>query len=181
VAAQSAAQPWRGGLLAASKDEMDGDSQRDVSQVLEEIRARLQRETAGVLQKPERSSPAAPSEALDLRGLHDLLAALQTAQHQLGSINPRPPGFVNNLLQSLKRGIRKLIAWYLRPVAQYQSVATQFLTEAIRILEQQQNQLRSLEEKIEALRTELDQLRVSTQPKRSVAASNPDRPERDEP
>jgi hypothetical protein len=158
---------------------MDGESQPNVGQVLEEIRTRLERQIAGALERGELSSPAAPGDFQDSLGLNELLIALHTAQSQFGSINPRPAGLVSDLLQSVKKGIRKLIAWYLRPVAHFQSVATQFLAEAARILERQQVQLRSMEEKIEALRVELHQLRLQMQSERGLVAPNLEQRERD--
>lgn len=115
------------------------------AEVLARVRERLQRQGAAV--PASHSSAATQGGPSDVAVLRQLLGAVQAAHSQVGVVNPRPPGLVSGLIQGVKRVLRRMLAWYTRPMVEYQSLTNQFLAEATRLLEQQQAQLRGLEER----------------------------------
>jgi hypothetical protein len=136
----------------------EDDTSAEVGKVLEKIRSRLSQQ--GPTSQPAEpgsaasafSSPAAAANTTVV--LHQLLAAVQAAHAQVGLINPRPAGLHNQLIQLVKKVLRRLLTWYTRPLIQYQALNIQFLNQATQIIERQQAQLRWLQEELEALRAE---------------------------
>jgi len=136
----------------------DDNAKLEVAEVLERIRSRLSQQGPTSLSAepgsaaPTFSSPAAAANTTVV--LHQLLAAVQAAHAQVGLINPRPPGLHNQLIQLVKKVVRRLLTWYTRPLVRYQALNIQFLNQATQIIERQQAQLRWLQEELETLRAE---------------------------
>ncbi|MBI4464176.1 MAG: methyltransferase domain-containing protein [Acidobacteria bacterium] len=89
-----------------------------IAEKLRDLRQQIQR-------RLEREIPPVPT-------LHstspESLEAAQAAAHNLaaaiGTVNPRPPGLVNGLLQSCKRLLARALEWHVRPQREFnQSVA----------------------------------------------------------
>lgn len=138
------------------------------AEVLERVRRRLARQASTPPGRPEPNlapsgAPPAGTPSTDAAVLHQRLAALQTAHAQFGVVNPRRPGLHNDFIQLLKRGMRRLLGWYTRPLVQYQAATNQFLGEATQILDRQQTHVRGLEERIGILAAEVAGLREQLQ------------------
>jgi ABC-type transporter Mla subunit MlaD len=95
--------------------------------------------------------------------LRQLVAEAQAAQGRVGVVNPRLPGLHNDLIQLVKKLMRRMLSWYTRPLLDYHAATTQFLAEAAQMLERQQTQLRGLEEVLATLTADLAELRKQLQ------------------
>ncbi len=125
--------------------------------VLEGIRRRLRAQATSSTSGFNSAFSSAEPELISRLRL--LLAGAQAAHNRVGQINPRPPGLGNEFIQFVKKFLRRMLAWYSRPIVEYQALTLEFLGHVAQILEQQQSELRSLEERIELLRAELTELR----------------------
>lgn len=136
----------------------DDNTKPEVAKVLARIRSRLSQEgPTSLATEPGSAPPTFSSSAAAANTtvvLHQLLAAVQAAHAQVGRINPRPPGLHNQLIQLVKKAVRRLLTWYTRPLVQYQALDIQFLNQATQIMERQQAQLLWLKEELERLRAE---------------------------
>ena len=51
-----------------------------------------------------------------LRAVESALTEFDNWRSQVGQLNPRMPGIHNRLIQFFKRGLRRLLSWYTRPL-----------------------------------------------------------------
>jgi len=58
---------------------------------------------------------------LDLRPFKSHVSQLVEIEKTVGVVNPRPPGLLNNLIQSAKKQMQRGLAWYTRPLKQFHS------------------------------------------------------------
>ncbi len=58
---------------------------------------------------------------VDLGELRRSLDECKTLLNAVGTINPRPPGLHNELIQLVKKLIARMLAWYTRPLHQFNS------------------------------------------------------------
>ena len=78
--------------------------------------------TAAIREVQERAKARVPQGALGLEGvsapdLMPLVHARDAAESKvaaIGTVNPRPPGFKNDLIQAVKRRIARMMDWYVR-------------------------------------------------------------------
>ena len=81
-----------------------------VRQIRERVRARY----------PSASVGAAPAVALaDLMPLLHARDAAQAKVAAIGTVNPRPPGLLNSLIQLVKRLIARLLDWHVREQVEF--------------------------------------------------------------
>jgi hypothetical protein len=52
------------------------------------------------------------------------IADLEWQRRRVGTVNPRPPGWRNDLIQYLKKWFARSLTWYTRPLRQYTTTAT---------------------------------------------------------
>jgi SAM-dependent methyltransferase len=57
------------------------------------------------------------------------IASARLVQTEIGTINPRRPGFHNNLIQVFKKAIRRSLSWYTRPLVRFHSALVDSLAE----------------------------------------------------
>src|SRR3982074_2424867 len=57
------------------------------------------------------------------------IASARIAQAEIGAINPRRPGFHNNLIQAFKKAVRRGLSWYTRPLVRFHSAVIDSLAE----------------------------------------------------
>ncbi len=81
----------------------------------------------------------------ELRCAADPLAFLAS---QVGTVNPRPSGWHNTLIQFPKKILTRLLAWYTRPVRHFETSASQTLKEIICALESFSANMIALERRI---------------------------------
>jgi hypothetical protein len=95
--------------------------------------------------------------------LRQFAAEAEAAGRRFGQVNPRPPGLGNNLIQLIKKLMRRTLGWYTRPLVDYHAATTHFLLQAIQILESQEAQLRASEEGMATVAADLAGLREQLQ------------------
>lgn len=139
------------------------DATPSVAEILERIRDRLRRQARSVPSTPAPGSQPAGAPSADFAVLRQLVAEAEAAQRRVGVVNPRLPGLHNDLIQLVKKLMRRMLSWYTRPLADYHAATTQFLVEAAQMLERQQTQLRGLEEVLATLTADLAELRKQLQ------------------
>ena len=109
----------------------------DIQTVVEEIRERVRR-------RYERSVPDLPD--FELPALHSLGEARDAAEAKvasIGSVNPRPPGLLNNLAQSLKGLIARALGWFVRDQVNFNRAVIRYMDRSLQAqITQNQNLLR---------------------------------------
>src|SRR5207245_5940423 len=130
-------------------------------EIMERIRARVRlRKQAGngqgvavpVAPTPvSQEKPAATLSLYDLSEMRNNAMANNVLLEQVGKINPRRPGLHNDLIQLLKKALRRASMWYTRPLHEFHGSVTRTLKEAVRALE-------NLEENVTAMSTRVDSL-----------------------
>jgi SAM-dependent methyltransferase len=76
----------------------------------------------------------------DLSEMHRNAADSNNLWNQVGTINPRRSGVHNDLIQLLKRALRRALMWYTRPLDEFHGSVVRTLNETARALENlQQN------------------------------------------
>jgi len=138
------------------------NSSSSVAEILERIRERLRDQTQTRPSTPDSNSQTSSASA-NLAVLRQLAADAEAAGQRIGRVNPRPPGLGNNLIQLIKKLMRRTLGWYTRPLVDYHAATMQFLLQAIQILERQEAQLRSLEEGMATVAADLAGLREQLQ------------------
>jgi hypothetical protein len=81
------------------------------------------------------------SEEQKVWALRVELEACIAASEKVGEVNPRPPGFLNERLQSAKRLMRRSLSWYTRPLRVFHGAVIQTLQQCLAILEKHQAML----------------------------------------
>ncbi len=141
---------------------LKGEEATTVAEILEKIRARLSERIKSELAAERGTSSQSSSGQASIPRLRVLLDAAYTLQGQVGAINPRPKGLVNDLIQFFKKALRRALGWYIRPTVQYQQATLQLLGEVIEVLERDQKRLETLEAKAGLLLGDLTDLRQQT-------------------
>jgi O-antigen chain-terminating methyltransferase len=126
----------------------------NVEQIMEQIRERVRlRKQAGngnAIADGVASIPVSqerPAGTLSLYNLGEMrrnAADSNTLWNQVGTINPRRSGLHNNLIQLLKRALRRALMWYTRPLHEFHSSVVRTLNEAARAVENLQEHVDSL-------------------------------------
>jgi hypothetical protein len=132
-----------------------------VEEIKERIRSRVRKATdtdasaqCGTPVSLQKESPALALHRLNRLRLN--LLNVNSALGDVGALNPRPAGLVNDLLQFIKKCIRRALGWLLRPIRQFDSAAMESLDEATHILEDFQTELRSIVGRLEAMEASLN-------------------------
>ncbi len=109
----------------------------DIQTVVEEIRERVRR-------RYERTVPDLPD--FELPALHPLGEARDAAEAKvaaIGSVNPRPPGLLNSLAQSLKGLIARALGWFVRDQVSFNRAVIRYMNRSLDAqITQNQNLLR---------------------------------------
>jgi hypothetical protein len=71
----------------------------------------------------------------DYDELRRITAGLNSLRNAVGAINPRPPGWHNRLIQLTKRTLARALAWYTRPLREFDSSVTRSLEELVSALD----------------------------------------------
>ena len=138
------------------------DAFLDVEAVAREIRQRVERRfpvisqaaasvpaeagtPAPVLLRSSRQHAAPALAGDDLARLHQEIAAANLLQHTIGSINPRPAGWHNDFIQSVKKGIVRALNWYTRSLQEFHGAVVRSLNEIKRALENIHGKLGALD------------------------------------
>ena len=84
----------------------------------------------------------------DFEELRRALAIVENRRKAVGVVNPRSPGWRNNLLQFAKKAFARSLDWYTRPLQEFNASVTQSLTEIYSALEHLSTSMVALEEKL---------------------------------
>jgi len=150
-----------------------------VAEVLGKIRGKLGAQIRADLDSGKMAAQRDAAAARNASALRPLLAPIQAAQEGVGVVNPRPPGFHNDLIQLVKKGLRRMLSWYIRPIVEYQARTSEFLSLATQILERQQAELRELGERVGALTADLNFLCEQLQMKLDQISPELEKPVKD--
>ena len=100
------------------------------------------------LAKPQ---PTPHVSLYDLGELRRTVAANEVLKNAVGSINPRPPGWHNDLIQLVKKLIARLLAWYTPPLREFNASVTRSLNEILCAVENLQTNLAAIEGRLTQL------------------------------
>ena len=97
-------------------------------------------------------------------GLQIELETCISAAETFGEVNARPPGFLNDRLQSVKRLMRRSLSWYTRPLRLFHGAVIRTLQQFLATLETQQAMLsdRALQKNLLAAEKRLDDVEQGT-------------------
>ncbi len=136
----------------------EGEERRTVAEILERIRARLNEQVKSDYAVTHQVPSPRNSEQISISRLRVLLDKARSLQAQMGTVNPRPRGIFNDLIQIFKKALRRALDWYTRPMLRYEEATLRLLGEVIEVLEQDRSRLHSLESRVESLLGELADL-----------------------
>ncbi len=116
---------------------MPPESEINIQEVMATIRQRAEArrekgEGVAPIMSGARSQASLTGRILQVNPLVQLEAKIATArfaQTEVGTINPRRPGFHNNLIQVVKKAIRRSLSWYTRPLVRFHSAIVDSLAE----------------------------------------------------
>src|SRR3981081_3220636 len=149
---------------------MAPENEINIQEVMASIRRRVEaRKEKGEPFAPiggdARPQPNVTGRTPDLRPLVQMesrIASARLAQTEIGTINPRRPGFHNNLIQAFKKAISRSLSWYTRPLVRFHSAVVDSLSEvgfALKNLQTSSLELnRAQADEIEHVREELSTL-----------------------
>lgn len=85
----------------------------ELGAIVREIRDRVR------AQYPEGKAVGLPGELPDLLPLLHARDAAEAKVAAIGSVNPRPPGLLNNIIQGTKRNIARALDWFVRDQVEF--------------------------------------------------------------
>jgi O-antigen chain-terminating methyltransferase len=103
--------------------------------------------------------PCGPLSMPDLLPVMHARDAAEGKAAAIGTVNPRPPGLANNLVQRLKRMVARLLDWHVREQVEFNRAAVQGLDAVIEALNENNRALASLESSLRAMEQTIGPLR----------------------
>jgi hypothetical protein len=67
----------------------------------------------------------------DFDELRRAVAALEGPRNAVGTVNPRPPGWHNDLIQLAKKSAVRMLAWYTQPSREFDAIVSRSLDEIV--------------------------------------------------
>ena len=125
----------------------------EITAVVEEIRRRVRARIPGgtIL------GGAVPLP--DLTGLVHARDAAEGKVASIGTVNPRPPGLVNSILQTVKRQVARALDWHVREQVEFNRAVMQCVQTTIEALNESNRALSVLASHIEQANAEAKELR----------------------
>ena len=115
----------------------------ELAERLREIRERIRK-------RLERTVPSVPAPSLSsAERLHDAIGTARQSAAAIGTVNPRPPGFVNEVIQMVKEAAARMLEWQVRPQRDFNQSVVQSLERMADLLEANQRQLAMLGESLQ--------------------------------
>ncbi len=137
---------------------------------MQRIRERVRARKTAIDPSPSgRPAPLVHGEDNRLPPLYDTtelrrnLDANNALWNVVGSVSPRPPGLRNQVIQIIKKTIRRLLTWYTQPLHDFHGSVTRSLNEAGRLIVNLQDNFLSLAEQVQALQSQTQALQSQTQ------------------
>ena len=101
-----------------------------------EVAGRLREIRERIRKRLERTVPAAPELPLpSLEGLKEAATAARSLAAAIGTLNPRPPGLVNGVVQAVKHALARMLEWHVRPQRDFNHATMECLARTAEILE----------------------------------------------
>lgn len=129
----------------------EGAATEELTAVIQEIRERVR------ARYPQGAAGAGVVLPDLLPILHERDAA-EAKVAAIGSVNPRPPGLVNSLVQSVKKFVARLLDWHVRDQIEFNRAMARSLGAVLDALNENNNALRALGARDEALSARAEQL-----------------------
>lgn len=144
---------WYGHACSSDCTSLEIVSPEEAARVVAEVRDRVR----------ERHRKTVDDIAdFDLPSLDPLGKARDAADGKtaaIGSVNPRPPGLINNAIQSVKKSIARSLNWFVRDQVDYNRAVVAFMDRTIEALIEQNHNIRRVAlEMSEARRNASDRL-----------------------
>ena len=89
-----------------------------------------------------------PPEPRDFMPLEVEIETALDGTRRVGQLNPRDPGFHNQVIQFAKKVMRRSLTWYTRPIHQFQGGVIRALQQTVVLLRGQDDSLQSLSHEI---------------------------------
>ena len=132
--------------------------------ILERIKQRLQRPApAGTLAAGAASGAASPDQPLFKLSLHDLwqlgkeIDTAREGSRLTGQLNPRNPGPINELIQFVKKVMKRSLTWYTRPLHLFQVSVIRALDQLRAIVDNHNESLRKMADEFVSQATAFEQ------------------------
>jgi len=94
---------------------------------------------ARILRKLEEAQFVRQTEAgwklYDFDELRRRIASLKDLSEVVGAINPRPPGWCNDMIQAAKKALARLLRWYTKPLYEFNVSVSTSLEEVVRAVD----------------------------------------------
>jgi O-antigen chain-terminating methyltransferase len=110
---------------------------------------------AAIRERVRAANPSGSEHGIPLPDLLPLLHARDAAEGKvgaIGSVNPRPPGVLNNLIQSAKRGIARSLNWMVREQVEFNHASVECTEATLNALNEVNRSLAALAGEIAELR-----------------------------
>jgi hypothetical protein len=134
-------------------------------EIMERMREHVRRHRGTRTQTEMIFPPAFPSsiyaetpDAYDLSGLYRNVANCTVQWKQVGTLNPRPPGLHNTLIQLFKKGLLRMLSWYTRPLHAFHASVTRSLNETTCAIEQLQSSAMRTGQRLEEMEASQEHL-----------------------
>ncbi len=119
-----------------------------VREIRERVRGRYQKEVAEI---PDFSLPT-------LDPLGHARDAAEGKSASIGTVNPRPPGLLNNAVQALKRKIARALHWFVRDQVDFNQAVLRYMDANLEASIEQNHQLLRLAKETATRKTEYSRL-----------------------
>ncbi|HYI95242.1 MAG TPA: class I SAM-dependent methyltransferase [Bryobacteraceae bacterium] len=146
--------------MATASDPRANELGAIVREIRDRVRARY----------PEGQPDGLPAPLADLTPLLHARDAAEAKVAAIGSVNPRPAGFVNNIIQSTKRNIARALGWFIRDQVEFNRSTVNAIDAALEALNEVNRSLVAVSGRIDKLKqdgvglraeaTELKDIRV---------------------
>jgi O-antigen chain-terminating methyltransferase len=113
-----------------------------VREIRERVRARY----------PEGETPGLQFPLPDLMPILHARDAAEAKVAAIGTVNPRPAGFANNIIQSVKRNIGRALAWFVRDQVEFNRSTVNAIDAALQALNEVNRSLAAIGSNIEDLK-----------------------------
>lgn len=108
-----------------------------------------------IQQRVEQRHPQTAKGSLPLPNLLPVVHARDRAESKIaaiGAVNPRPPGLANNVIQSAKRAIARMLGWFVRDQVEFNRAAIQCIEALLEAQNESNRALAELADRLETVR-----------------------------